>query len=81
MVLNYFLRQTVKQRVGVDFLVTNPVSEIPVEIMKQIKKEAFEKYKMEDAKKAWCLAKASLRSLRRELVKKHELLMKKKKRE
>ena len=56
---------------GSDFLLTNLVSDIPVDIMKSIKKEAFDKYLPHDRRpiKAWGLAMASLRCLKRDLVK------------
>lgn len=55
---------------GRDFLVTNAVSDIPSHIMRSIKKEAFEKYLPNDRRpiKAWGLAMASLRCLKRDLV-------------
>lgn len=71
MALNRFLREAVKQRMGVEFLINNAVSDIPINIMRQIKKEAFEKYLPNDRRpiKAWGLAMASLRCLKRDLVK------------
>jgi hypothetical protein len=65
------LRETVKQRMGIDFLIANAVSDIPLHVMKQIKKEAFDKYLPNDRRpiKAWGLAMASLRCLKRDLVK------------
>lgn len=71
MALNRFLREAVKQRMGVEFLINNAVSDIPSNVMRQIKKEAFEKYLPNDRRpiKAWGLAMASLRCLKRDLVK------------
>ena len=71
MALNRFLREAVKQRMGVEFLIENAVSDIPTHIMRQIKKEAFDKYLPNDRRpiKAWGLAMASLRCLKRDLVK------------
>jgi hypothetical protein len=43
MALNKFLRESVKQKLGAEFLIAHAVSDIPVHIMRQIKKEAFEK--------------------------------------
>lgn len=47
------------------------MSDIPVDMMNEIKKEAFEKYLPNDRRpmKAWGLAMASLRCLRRDLSK------------
>jgi hypothetical protein len=69
--LNRFLRESVKQKLGADFLLTNAVSDIPMTIMRAIKKEAFDKYLPHDRRpiKAWGLAMASLRCLKRDLVK------------
>ena len=60
-----------KQQLGSDFLVNNLVSDIPVNLMKSIKKEALDKYLPNDRRpiKAWGLAMASLRCLKRDLVK------------
>jgi len=71
MALNKFLRESVKQKLGAEFLIAHAVSDIPVHIMRQIKKEAFEKYLPNDQRpiKAWGLAMASLRCLKRDLVK------------
>ena len=54
-----------------DFLANHLVSDIPVNLMKSIKKEALEKYLPNDRRpiKAWGLAMASLRCLKRDLVK------------
>jgi hypothetical protein len=56
---------------GADFLLTNAVSDIPMTVMRAIKKEAFDKYLPHDRRpiKAWGLAMASLRCLKRDLVK------------
>lgn len=56
---------------GCDFLVSNAVSDIPMAIMRAIKKEAFDKYLPHDRRpiKAWGLAMASLRCHKRDLVK------------
>lgn len=69
--LNRFLRESVKQKMGCDFLINNAVSDIPISVMRSIKKEAFEKYLPHDRRpiKAWGLAMASLRCLKRDLVK------------
>jgi hypothetical protein len=71
MALNKFLRESVKQKLGAEFLIAHAVSDIPAHIMRQIKKEAFEKYLPNDQRpiKAWGLAMASLRCLKRDLVK------------
>jgi hypothetical protein len=71
MALNRFLRESVKQKLGAEFLIAHAVSDIPAMIMRQIKKEAFEKYLPNDQRpiKAWGLAMASLRCLKRDLVK------------
>lgn len=71
MALNRFLREAVKQRMGVEFLIEHAVSDIPINVMRQIKKEAFDKYLPNDRRpiKAWGLAMASLRCLKRDLVK------------
>jgi hypothetical protein len=69
--LNRFLRESVKQKLGPDFLLTHAVSDIPSGEMRIIKKEAFEKYLPQDRRpiKSWSLAMASLRCLKRDLVK------------
>ena len=56
---------------GCDFLVSNAASDIPMAIMRAIKKEAFDKYLPHDRRpiKAWGLAMASLRCHKRDLVK------------
>ena len=71
MALNRFLREAVKQKMGVEFLINNAVSDIPSNVMRVLKKEAFEKYLPNDRRpiKAWGLAMASLRCLKRDLVK------------
>ena len=71
MALNRFLRESVKTKLGAEFLIAHAVSDIPAGIMRQIKKEAFEKYLPNDQRpiKAWGLAMASLRCLKRDLVK------------
>lgn len=71
MALNKFLRESIKQKVGIEFLTTHAISEIPFDVMKQIKNEAFEKYLPNNQRpiKAWGLAMASLRCLKRDLVK------------
>ena len=76
--LNRHIRETVKEKVGVNFLANHSVSEIPSEIMDSIKKEAFELYLPSDRRpmKAWSLAMASLRCLKRELVKNKNKLLK-----
>ena len=60
-----------KRQLGCDFLISNLVSDIPVNLMKSIKKEALDKYLPNDRRpiKAWSLALASLRCLKRDLVK------------
>jgi hypothetical protein len=69
--LNRFLRESIKRQLGSDFLLTNLVSDIPVDLMKSIQKEAFDKYLPHDRRpiKAWGLALASLRCLKRDMVK------------
>lgn len=71
MALNRFLREAVKQRMGIEFLINNAVSDIPIHVMRQIKREALDKYLPNDRRpiKAWGLAMASLRCLKRDLVK------------
>ena len=71
MALNRFLRKAVKHRMGVEFLIENAVSDITMHIMQQIKKEGYDKYLPNDRRpiKAWGLAMASLRCLKRDLVK------------
>lgn len=71
MALNRFLREAVKQRMGIEFLIEHAVSDIPLPVMRLIKKEAFDKYLPNDRRpiKAWGLAMASLRCLKRDLVK------------
>ena len=56
---------------GAEFLLSNAISDIPIPIMKQIKKEAFDRYLPNDRRpiKAWGLAMASLRCLKRDLIK------------
>lgn len=56
---------------GCDFLISHAVSDIPMAIMRAIKKEAFDKYLPHDRRpiKAWGLAMASLRCHKRDLVK------------
>jgi hypothetical protein len=75
--LNRYIRDKVKEKVGVDFLVAHQISEIPAEIMEDIKKDAFMRFLPNDRRpmKAWGLAMCSLRCLKRELVKNKNKLM------
>ena len=61
----------VKEKVGIHFLYSHAIAEIPSEIMQEIKKDAFSRYLPSDRRplKAWGLAMASLRCLKRDLVK------------
>ncbi len=69
--LNRFLRESVKQKLGGDFLASHAVSDIPMAVMRAIKAEAFAKHLPHDRRpiKAWGLAMASLRCHKRDLVK------------
>ncbi len=44
MSVNRFVRDSVKERVGVEYLISHQVSDIPSNIMAEIKREAFEKF-------------------------------------
>jgi len=71
---NKFVREKVENRLGKDFLLLHEIQEINGDIMEEIKKEALEAYPPINIRprRAWHLAKASLRCRRRSLRRQKE---------
>lgn len=71
---NKFVREKVESRLGKDFLLLHEIQEINGDIMEEIKKEALEAYPPINIRprRAWHLAKASLRCRRRSLRRQKE---------
>lgn len=71
---NKFVREKVEARLGKDFLLLHEIQEINSDIMEEIKKEALEAYPPINIRprRAWHLAKASLRCRRRSLRRQKE---------
>lgn len=66
---NTFVRDSINQLLGHDFMRTHDVQDIDSQVMEMIRKEAVENYLPENIRprRAWHLAKASLRTLKRTL--------------
>lgn len=66
---NTFVRESINQLLGPDFMRTHDVQDIDAQVMEMIRKEAVENYLPENIRprRAWHLAKASLRTLKRTL--------------
>ncbi|RNA28619.1 hypothetical protein BpHYR1_008628 [Brachionus plicatilis] len=71
---NKFVRESVERRLGKEFLLMHEIQEINQDIMEDIKKEALEAYPPINIRprRAWHLAKASLRCRRRSLRRQKE---------
>ncbi|CAF0899651.1 unnamed protein product [Brachionus calyciflorus] len=68
-IFNTFVRESINQLLGSDFMRTHDVQDIDPQVMEMIRKEAVEHYLPENIRprRAWHLAKASLRTLKRTL--------------
>lgn len=68
-IFNTFVRESINQLLGPDFMRTHDVQDIDAQVMEMIRKEAVENYLPENIRprRAWHLAKASLRTLKRTL--------------
>lgn len=66
---NTFVRESINSLLGPDFMRTHDVQDIDSQVMEMIRKEAVEHYLPENIRprRAWHLAKASLRTLKRTL--------------
>jgi hypothetical protein len=66
---NTFVRESINQLLGPDFMRTHDVQDIDAQVMEMIRKEAVENYLPDNIRprRAWHLAKASLRTLKRTL--------------
>lgn len=66
---NTFVRDSINQLLGNDFMRTHDVQDIDSQVMEMIRKEAVENYLPDNIRprRAWHLAKASLRTLKRTL--------------
>lgn len=66
---NTFVRDSINQLLGSDFMRTHDVQDIDAQVMEMIRKEAVESYLPDNIRprRAWHLAKASLRTLKRTL--------------
>jgi ABC-type antimicrobial peptide transport system permease subunit len=66
---NTFVRESINQLLGTDFMRTHDVQDIDAQVMEMIRKEAVENYLPDNIRprRAWHLAKASLRTLKRTL--------------
>lgn len=66
---NTFVRDSINQLLGSDFMRTHDVQDIDSQVMEMIRKEAVENYLPDNIRprRAWHLAKASLRTLKRTL--------------
>jgi len=66
---NTFVRESINQLLGSDFMKTHDVQDIDQQVMEMIRKEAVENYLPDNIRprRAWHLAKASLRTLKRTL--------------
>jgi hypothetical protein len=71
---NKFVRESVERRLGKEFLLLHEIQEIDSEVMEIIKKEALQAYPPINIRprRAWHLAKASLRCRRRSLRRQQE---------
>lgn len=71
---NKFVRESVEKRLGKDFLLFHEIQEIDQNIMEEIKREALQAYPPVHIRprRAWHLAKASLRCRRRSLKRQKE---------
>ncbi|CAF1091672.1 unnamed protein product, partial [Brachionus calyciflorus] len=71
---NKFVRESVERRLGKEFLLLHEIQEINHDIMEEIKKEALDAYPPINIRprRAWHLAKASLRCRRRSLRRQKE---------
>lgn len=70
---NTFVRESINQLLGPDYMRTHDVQDIDHQVMEMIRKEAIEHYLPDNIRprRAWHLAKASLRTLKRTLNNKH----------
>jgi len=68
-IFNTFVRESINQLLGPDYMRTHDVQDIDAQVMEMIRKEAVENYLPENIRprRAWHLAKASLRTLKRTL--------------
>lgn len=68
-IFNTFVRESINQLLGADFMRTHDVQDIDSQVMEMIRKEAVENYLPDNIRprRAWHLAKASLRTLKRTL--------------
>ncbi|RNA17713.1 hypothetical protein BpHYR1_049455 [Brachionus plicatilis] len=68
-IFNTFVRESINQLLGPDFMRTHDVQDIDSQVMEMIRKEALEHYLPDNIRprRAWHLAKASLRTLKRTL--------------
>lgn len=68
-IFNTFVRESINQLLGPDFMRTHDVQDIDSQVMEMIRKEAVEHYLPDNIRprRAWHLAKASLRTLKRTL--------------
>ena len=68
-IFNTFVRESINQLLGPDFMRTHDVQDIDSQVMEMIRKEAVEHYLPDNIRprRAWHLAKASLRTLNRTL--------------
>lgn len=66
---NTFVRESINQLLGADFMKTHDVQDIDAQVMEMIRKEAVDNYLPDNIRprRAWHLAKASLRTLKRTL--------------
>ena len=71
---NKFVRESVEQRLGKEFLLLHEIQEIDSLVMEEIKKEALQAFPPINIRprRAWHLAKASLRCRRRSLRRQKE---------
>lgn len=71
---NKYVRESVENRLGKEFLLLHEIQEIDHEVMESIKKDALESYPPINIRprRAWHLAKASLRCRRRSLRRQKE---------
>lgn len=74
---NKYVRENVENRLGKEFLLLHEIQEIDHDVMETIKKDALEMYPPINIRprRAWHLAKASLRCRRRSLRRQKEKLM------
>jgi len=74
---NKFVRESVEQKLGKEFLLLHEIQEIDQEVMETIKREALQTYPPINIRprRAWHLAKASLRCRRRSLRRQQEKIV------